>query len=166
MAEVLKIFQEGEDILASETNANNNYLLGKISDNASTLQNYVEGEITSIQSSLASVQATLQNSINEMSNKLSSIYDNIAPNYKAGYSISSGWTAPKAGWINARHNQSFDNQYFTLSIDGVVAFETGGGGSYSAGDTDNIELFVGKGAQVTFDGSGNKRVTFFPCKGV
>ena len=170
MAEVLKTFLEGEDILASETNANNQFLLGKISDNADRLQNFVDGEITSIQSNLASAQATLQNSINELTktvnNGLSNVYENIAPNYKAGVAISNGWTAPKAGWINARHNQSYDNQYFTLWIDGVVAFETGGGGSYSAGDTDNIELFVGKGAQVTFDGSGNKSVTFFPCKGV
>lgn len=166
MAEVLKIFQEGEDILASETNANNNYLLGKISDNASTLQNYVEGEVTSIQSSLASVQATLQNSINEMSNKLSSIYDNIAPNRSAGYSIASGWTAPKAGWVNARHYQPYDNQYLTLWIDGAVVFETGNAGSHSAGDTGQAEFFVNKGSNVTFDGSGNIRVIFFPCKGV
>lgn len=64
MAEVLKTFIEGEDILASETNSNNQFLLGRISDNAERLQNYVEGEISSMQSNIGSVQATLQNNIN------------------------------------------------------------------------------------------------------
>ena len=67
MAEALKTFKENEDILASETNANNQFLLGKISDNALQVQNYVEGEISAIKSSLSSTQNTLQNNINNLS---------------------------------------------------------------------------------------------------
>ena len=67
MAEALKTFKENEDILASETNANNQFLLGKISDNALQVQNYVEGEISAIKSSLSSTQSTLQNNINNLS---------------------------------------------------------------------------------------------------
>lgn len=66
MADVLKTFIEGEDILASETNSNNLYLLSKITDNASQLQEYIEGEIETIKTNFASVQATLQNNINEL----------------------------------------------------------------------------------------------------
>lgn len=65
MAEALKTFREGEDILASETNENNQYLLSKLSDNAAQVQSYVEGEVATIKSNVASVQATLQNNIDE-----------------------------------------------------------------------------------------------------
>ena len=63
MAEALKTFKEGEDILASETNDNNQYLLSKLSDNAAQIQSYVEGEISTIKSNVASVQETLQNNL-------------------------------------------------------------------------------------------------------
>ena len=63
MADALKTFKEGEDILASETNNNNQYLLSRLSDNATQVQKYVESEVATIKSSVASVQATLQNNI-------------------------------------------------------------------------------------------------------
>jgi hypothetical protein len=69
MADALKTFREGEDILASETNDNNQYLLSKLSDNAAQVQNYVEGEIATIKSNVSSVQATLQNNINDLDAK-------------------------------------------------------------------------------------------------
>ena len=72
MAEFLKTFIEGEDILASDANSNNQYLLSKLSDNAAQVQSYVEGEVASIQSNVASVQATLQNNINEFETRISS----------------------------------------------------------------------------------------------
>ncbi len=69
MAEALKTFREGEDILASETNENNQFLLSKLSDNAAQVQSYVEGEVATIKSNVASVQATLQNNIDELDAK-------------------------------------------------------------------------------------------------
>lgn len=66
MAEALKTFREGEDILASETNENNQFLLSKLSDNAAQVQSYVEGEVATIKSNVASVQATLQENINTL----------------------------------------------------------------------------------------------------
>lgn len=65
MAETLKSFEEGEDILASETNSNNQYLLSKLSDNAAQVQNYVEGQVASIKSNVATVQSTLQGNIDK-----------------------------------------------------------------------------------------------------
>lgn len=70
MAEALKTFREGEDILASETNENNQFLLSKLSDNAAQVQRYVEGEVATIKSNVASVQATLQNNIKELTDKI------------------------------------------------------------------------------------------------
>lgn len=151
MAEVLKIFQEGEDILASETNANNNYLLGKISDNASTLQNYVEGEVTSIQSSLASAQATLQNNINELSNRITQIIQNlpnaISPDVANRYTINNGFIAPSAGWIFIRN---LEESTCVLKIDGVeynYAHDWGDGGSENS-----LNWYVGKGQKVEWSG--------------
>lgn len=71
MADALKTFREGEDILASETNENNQFLLSKLSDNAAQVQQYVEGEIATIKSNVASVQATLQNNIDDTMNQFS-----------------------------------------------------------------------------------------------
>lgn len=70
MVDALITFEEGEDILASETNSNNNFLLGKINDNAEQLQNYLTTQIASIQSNIASVQSTLQNNINNVQNSM------------------------------------------------------------------------------------------------
>ena len=164
MAEVLKTFLEGEDILASETNANNQYLLGRISDNAERLQNFVDGEITSIQSNISSVQATLQNSINEMSDKLNaelgSMYENIAPNYKAGISITSGWKATKSGWL---YLQGMPDGTTSVTIDGVyfqVSYDTGDGQSNG-----NIFMFIAKDSVVA-NFNRVAKSTFYPCKGV
>jgi hypothetical protein len=70
MAEALKTFREGEDILASDTNENNQFLLSRLSDNAAQVQQYVEGEVATIKSNVSSVQATLQNNIDELANKI------------------------------------------------------------------------------------------------
>ena len=164
MAEVLKTFLEGEDILASETNANNQFLLGKISDNADRLQNFVDGEITSIQSNLASAQATLQNSINELTetvnNGLGNVYENIAPNYSAGISIAAGWTSISSGWL---YLQGMTDGTSSVRVDGTyfqVSYDTGDGQSNG-----NLFMYLSKGAVVT-NLERIARATFYPCKGV
>ena len=171
MAEVLKTFLEGEDILASETNANNQFLLGKISDNAERLQNFVDGEITSIQSNLASAQATLQNSINELTetvnNGLGNVYENIAPNMSAGISITNGWTATASGWLNIIGSSDASGNVPTAYIDGKEVYRN----HQSAGDGRAGSLwtssmaFIGKGQVFTTSGRGTTN-TFYPCKGV
>ena len=70
MADFLKTFIEGEDILASDANSNNQFLLSKLSDNAAQVQNYVESEISTMKSNIASVQATLQASIDALETKI------------------------------------------------------------------------------------------------
>lgn len=165
MVDSLKTFNEGEYIYASETNSNNQYLLSKLSDNAAQVQTYVEGEISSIQSNIASVQATLQGNIDaaktETSNLKTDIYTKgFLPNYSAGVSISSGYTATKNGW---------------------VYFEGDGGGGMKRGYVNGKKVFmsaqgvnyhqpcgamvlIGKGDKVTTSGNFAALI-FYPCKG-
>ena len=81
MADALKTFKEGEDILASETNGNNQYLLSRLSDNAAQVQSYVEGEVATIKSNVASVQATLQNEIDEIAAQVHLVETIVSGNY-------------------------------------------------------------------------------------
>ena len=164
MAEGLKTFIEGEDILASETNDNNRFLLNRISENAQRLENIVNGEITSIQSNISSVQTTLQNSINAMSDKLNaelgSMYENIAPNYSAGISITTGWTATSSGWLYMGGTADGTSSF---TIDGVsfqISYDTGDGQSNG-----NIFMYIAKDSVIS-DFRRVRQATFYPCKGV
>ena len=124
MADALKTFREGEDILASETNDNNQYLLSRLSDNAAQVQNYVEGEIASIKSNVASVQATLQNNIDELANKISAYIIESFGEGGNGYVVWSNgyceqWGTYRAngdysGTVNL-HKPFKNNQYFVTA---------------------------------------------------
>ena len=59
----LKNFAEGETIKASETNANNQFLLNKISDNASDIQLTVQTQISNVKSELATTKSALQSEL-------------------------------------------------------------------------------------------------------
>lgn len=72
MVDALIEFDEGDDILASQTNSNNQFLLSKITDSSEQLQSYLETQIASIQSNIASVQSTLQQNINTVKNDINS----------------------------------------------------------------------------------------------
>lgn len=135
--------------------ANNN--ISNITSNMATIQ----GAITDLETDLettAGSKANLNLSNINASGK-AKILDCIAPNYGAGYSISSGWTSPKAGWV-----------YFGGSADrtssvyiGGVYFEI----SYDSGDgqsSGNIFMFIGKGVAVT-SFSNIREARFYPCKG-
>ena len=100
MAEALKTFREGEDILASETNENNQFLLSKLTDNAAQVQAYVEGEVSTIKSNVSSVQATLQNNIDELANGVGKSVAYIVESYiqdNAGYFVYSDGTIMQWG---------------------------------------------------------------------
>ena len=106
MAEALKTFREGEDILASETNENNQFLLSKLSDNAAQVQQYVEGEVATIKSNVSSVQATLQNNIDELAAKFPIYIVESAVDGASGYVL---------------YNNNFHMEWGTTgSVDGDV----------------------------------------------
>jgi hypothetical protein len=167
MAEALKTFREGEDILASETNENNQFLLSKLSDNAAQVQNYVEGELATIKSNVSSVQATLQNNLNELDEKMKANFVNIfaaiAPNYSKGKNISSGYKATAAGWVRYRLGSDAGFRQ-SLAINGVTVAENWQGAGDQRAGTLYITgmVFIATGQTIT--GSYNQLV-FYPCKG-
>lgn len=165
MVDALITFSEGEDILASEANQNNQFLLSKLSDNAAQLTTYVEEEITSMQSNIASVQATVQANIDEVGAKVNSLEQDIytkgfIPDYSNGQAISSGFVAPSNGWVNWNGSQPGDSSTVYLWINGViVGYHT----YYKYGDAYRCQFLVGEGDSITF--SGGTSAKFFPCKG-
>jgi hypothetical protein len=174
MAEALKTFREGEDILASETNENNQFLLSKLSDNAAQVQNYVEGEVASIKSNVASVQATLQNNIDGVSTLLndvaSNIYHYMSPDHskRAPRSRDTLYTAEEAGWVFFYGVSGNANQV-TYTINGQNYYLC----SNLNRDTDTagagVWFMVGKGDTYRFNSAGTSSVWqafYFPCKGM
>ena len=107
MAEALKTFREGEDILASETNENNQFLLSKLSDNAAQVQNYVESEVASIQNNVATAQATLQENINQINETF-----NTTPHVTEHKATSTGWVRV---WSNGFKEET---GYIRVGMDG------------------------------------------------
>lgn len=165
MADALKTFREGEDILASETNENNQFLLSKLTDNAAQVQSYVEGEVATIKSNVSSVQATLQNNLTALEEKLSfvNILAAIAPDYAKGASVSSGYKATKAGWICYRLGSSA-NYRQSIAIGGVTVAENWQGAGDQRAGTLYITgmVFIAPGQTVT---GSYETLTFYPCKG-
>lgn len=166
MADALKTFREGEDILASETNDNNQFLLSKLSDNAAQVQQYVEGEVATIKSNVSSVQATLQNNLNEVAEKLNNFianfYNYTTLDYTKGDAIGTTYTATKPGILIICF-RSYDN-YTRVYVNGVeVAVGTAAGLEGEAGSA--TPILLNKGDVITFGGKSNviSRV-FYPYK--
>ena len=174
MAEALKTFREGEDILASETNANNQFLLSKLSDNAAQVQSYVEGEVATIKSNVSSVQGTLQeniNTVNALAKDLASnIYHYMSPDYskKESRNRDTLYTASAAGWVffyslsvNANKvTYEINGQTFNLCANTNRDTDTAGAGVwFMVGENDTYKL-NSKGA------SADWQAFYFPCKGM
>lgn len=162
MVDSLITFEENENIYASETNQNNQFLLSKISDNAAQLTTYLEGEVSSIQSNVASVQATLQGNIDAVNNSVSSlntnIYTNLAINYAAGVSFSSGYTAPKYGEVYVQFNAGNEGNAYVNNR--KVAWHAS---SVNYKQASGSCFLVSKGDVIT--ASGHSTLIFYPCKG-
>lgn len=173
MAEALKTFREGEDILASETNENNQFLLSKLSDNAAQVQQYVEGEVATIKSNVASVQATLQKNIDELSANFKTfsenIFNNIAPDLSSGVAKTRGttYTAEKAGWLFAFcHNNANEASVKINEVSFPISKSTKSETASGAGNF----FYLCKGDTYLLTGGidSNKyyRLIFYPCKGM
>lgn len=174
MAEALKTFREGEDILASETNENNQFLLSKLSDNAAQVQQYVEGEVATIKSNVASVQATLQNNIDTVNNLAKDLANNVyhymSPNYskKEARNRDQLYTASKAGWVFF-YSVSRNNRQVTYEINGASYYLC----SNMNSDTDTagagVWFMVGKGDKYKLNSTNAQGVWqafYYPCKGL
>lgn len=108
-------------------------------------------------------QYTRSNFINQ---NIAEITNKVAPNYTAGYSISSGFAAPSAGWV-ACYGTSGEGSYTAWYVDGAEVFrdDQSWGGGRAGGQGSRSMAYVGKGSVVTRSGNNNTAM-FYPCKGV
>lgn len=174
MAEALKTFREGEDILASETNENNQFLLSKLTDNAAQVQAYVEGEVATIKSNVSSVQATLQNNIDTVSNLLNNTINNLytamTPNYtqRSARSVNTNYTASTAGVVYVRVPIVEESTGAAIYINGV-GFDLGSGLSNREGNHSNTNIFPVAKGDTYYIASSNSRdwftAFFIPYRG-
>ena len=91
--------------------------------------------------------------------------DFLAPDYTAGVSVSSGYTATKNGWLYIYHKNTNDGQSIAVSVAGTVVFESGDSGTWSTNLVASGFIFVGNGQQITYTGTGTNTLKFYPCKG-
>lgn len=163
MADVLKTFREGEDILASETNDNNQYLLSKLTDNAAQIQSYVEGEISTIKSNVASVQATLQNNLDELTAQIKArAFKQKAKSVAVGTTNLTSYLPDDECqyqvWVQATtsasstHVLSVKTDVMTTARE-ILRLDGDYGRSSSASILTTVP--VGKGRSITFSGTAN-----------
>lgn len=163
MVDSLITFKENEYIYASDMNDNFNFVLDKVTTNAAQLTTYLEGEVSSIQSNVASVQATLQGNIDSANTATNNLKTDVytkgfLPNYSAGVSISTNYTTTKNGWVRW-YTESNDGTDAYLKVNGV---NVGISRQYKYHNHKTLMFLVSKGDKITFD---KGTVTFYPCKG-
>lgn len=93
------------------------------------------------------------------------VADFLVPDYAAGVSVSSGYTANENGWLYIYHKNTGDGQSIAVSVDGTVVFESGDSGTWSTNLVASGFIFVGNGQQITYTGTGTNTLKFYPCKG-
>lgn len=166
MADFLKTFIESEDIRASDANSNNQFLLSKLSDNAAQVQNYVEGEVATMKSNIASVQATLQANIDAVNAQLEenlksrtfvekSLAVNIGTTDLSSYLPDDGYNY--LVWVNAARYTTGSGQSLKAKTDLMTVertlFHLDGDASRSNRDVFFGNIPVGQGRTVTFTGN-------------
>lgn len=169
MAEYLKKFVEGEEILAKETNDNNDYLLNQIDDRAGKLNGRINSISASVSSQLETFRAELDGKIG---GKVDIDFNNMDPNqeakeiiaswafpdYSAGVNITSGYTVEKQGWVNCISGSGGTALFY---VNGIVIAN-----SYSGSGGDMYSAFVPVNKDDVVSATGNISVfKFYPMKG-
>jgi hypothetical protein len=83
------------------------------------------------------------------------------PDYTAGVSMASPYTATKSGFIIGIHNLS-DNGVRSLTINGIVIYNNSTGAKYLSGQSAGFEYAVAKGDVISW--TNFNKMTFYPCK--
>lgn len=137
-------------------NANFESKISTLNNNINLNNKNLDEKIKSINEDISSVE----NNLSSTNEKLTNIFNIIAPNYTKEFSISSGWVATTNGYVSwySGHN---DNSQGYLWINGIeVSYHS----SYKYTDPHRIQYMVSKGDVITFSGKGCS-AKFFPCKG-
>ena len=176
MAEYLKEFIDGEDILAAETNANNNYLLDQIRDSSSVLNTKVNTLTSNVNSEMATLRSDMNSKIDEANKNLTSglgenglyitQYRNGTSWYREYFSdaekknrvwLEQGFLTPTVGWgVNECKTYNlvkafYENNYTVVAVSTVEAVGSG----VSSGDiavewTSTTQIGIGNSSQNTF----------------
>lgn len=166
MAIALNVFQAGEKAIAQEVNDNFSMLQEEITTSIDGIKSDVQSSFTEAKEQILGDIEVVNNS--KLNLNLDNVSDEgkekiiglIAPNYTAGYSISSGFVTPCLGWCyfggqsDGTSSVKIDDVYFEVSWDKDDGQSRG-------------ELFVCVGANTTINSFTRIReARFFPCKGV
>lgn len=176
MAGILHEFVQNTKILASQVNENFDVVQGDIEELGNGLNTKFSSEITKAKEELiedintkAATKAD-KDLGNVSESGINKVMQTFAPNYTAGYSISSGWIAPENGWIKHRIYSSASGGTSVLINDIVVAENWQGkgdgraGGFYITGMTyilkgQNVKL----GGDQANDSNNRDALYFYPC---
>ena len=186
----LTTIEHGALAKSSVLNDNFVYLDEKISKSAQTLEAKIN-MATNASATVTNGLATTQTTVNKMQDDLSALTTTtegkaskdlsdveittafaeqlasaFAPNYNAGFSISSGWTATKSGWLSIEGYSDASGVSFGY-IDGKTIYENyqWSGDGRAGGLRIMTMAFIGKGQVFTNSNNGTTTV-FYPCKGV
>lgn len=80
----------------------------------------------------------------------------ITPNYNAGVSVGTSFTAPNIGWILGYFNISGETGSYAYVNNKVIAYEWG--------DIASVQILVNQG-DVFYTTGTSRNLTFYPCKG-
>lgn len=125
-----------------------------------TLEDSVKSQISTFQTQFSDKMKETENNLSNVSATVSTLLQNIIPDYTKGEDIKTGYVATKAGWVNWNGGQAGDGSTRTLKVNDI---EVGRHNYYKYGDSYRCQFLIGKGDTVVF-GSGTS-AKFFPCKG-
>lgn len=137
----------------------------KIATSRNSLQNEISTLETEVNNSIAELEESVNSTGKTVSELDTNIYTNLGLNVHAIVYISSGYVAPKSGWVYVWHKNTSDNQSLAVYLDGTEVFASGDSGTWSTNLISGCTFYVGKGQTITYSGSGSNSVRFFPCKG-
>lgn len=133
----------------------------KIATLKNTLTNQINDLQTNVNTSIDEVEADIESTETNTNNLKTDIYTNgFLPNYSAGVSITSGYTATGNGWVYFEGNGGggVKRGY----VNGEKVFLSSQGVNYH--QPCGAMVLIGKGDVVTTSG-GFGALIFYPCKG-
>ncbi len=160
MAEYLKEFIDGEDILAAETNANNNYLLDQIRDSSNVLNTKMNMLTSNVNSNMATLRSDINGKIDEANGKIETLEKNdyiapLLPNWDKAIGLGLGsnsnlpYTFTKRGWFTASMSYRYNRQHGLIYINGVSVTSWGNDLSEGANHGGGIQVMVNVGDVLT-----------------
>lgn len=139
---------------------NNASLESKISTLSNSTDQKIQNLSDQVTGGITDDITDLNKDITSINTKLNNIFDIIAPNYKAGFDIASGWTATKSGYVNWYSGAAGNSTTRKLYVNGI---EVGHHNYYKYGDPHRIQFMIRKGDVITFESGTSAK--FFPCRG-